>query len=84
MRRLFTSGVMALAAVAVGCSSAPPEMQAIQNAAEAMGGADAIRSATTLVVEGNGTGYRLGQNFNPDSDLPQVEIESLRLEIDIV
>ena len=83
MRRLFTSGVMALAAVAVGCSSAPPEMQAIQNAAEAMGGADAIRSATTLVVEGNGTGYRLGQNFNPDSDLPQVEIESLRLEIDL-
>lgn len=84
MRRLFTTGVIALAAVAVGCASAPPEMEAIQNAAEAMGGADAIRSATTLVVEGSGTGYRLGQNFSPDGDLPQVEIESARLEYDFV
>ena len=84
MRRLFTTGVIALAVVAVGCSSAPPEMEAIQNAAEAMGGADAIRSATTLVVEANGTGYRLGQNFSPDADLPQVEIESARLEFDLV
>ena len=49
-----------------------------------MGGADAIRSATTLVVEANGTGYRLGQNFSPDADLPQVEIESARLEYDFV
>ena len=84
MRRLFTNGVIALAAVAVGCSSAPPEMEAVQNAAEAMGGADAIRSATTRVIEASGTGYRLGQNFNPDGDLPQVEIESVRVEVDLV
>lgn len=83
MRRLLTNGVLALAAVAIGCSSAPPEMQAIQDAAEAMGGADAIRSATTLVIEGNGTGYRLGQNFNPSSDLPSVEISSVRVEYDL-
>jgi glyoxylase-like metal-dependent hydrolase (beta-lactamase superfamily II) len=84
MRRLLTNGVVALAAIAVGCSSATPEMAVVQDAAEAMGGAAAIRAATTLVVEGNGTGYRLGQNFSPDSDLPQVEIGSVTLELDLV
>ena len=84
MTRLRTSVVMIVTMVAMGCSSAPPEMQAIENAAEAMGGADAIRAATTLMIEANGTGYRLGQNASPDADLPSVEIQSVKVEIDLV
>ena len=83
MTKLSITLVTILAATAIGCSSSLPEVQAVEDAAEAMGGADAIREVTALTVEGSGTRYRLGQNRSPDSDLPESQVQSFTRRYDL-
>jgi glyoxylase-like metal-dependent hydrolase (beta-lactamase superfamily II) len=59
-------------------------LQAIERAADAMGGADAIRNATTLTVEGSGATYRLGQSLGPESDLPESKVQSFVRQYDLL
>lgn len=80
----FLTVVVALAAAVYGCSQASPEMQAVNDAADAMGGVEAIQGVTALAVEGSGSSYRLGQNVNPDADLPTSEVQSYTWEVDLV
>ena len=71
-----------LAAVTIlGCARTGQDV--IEDAAEAMGGAEVIAAARTLVMEGTGTTYRLGQNPSPDADLPIYELHSYRKEVDL-
>ena len=71
-----------LAAVTLfGCARTGQDV--IEDAAEAMGGAEAIAAAATLVMEGTGTTYRLGQQPSPDADLPTYEVHSYRKEVDL-
>ncbi len=80
----WSSVLMVSAAVtAYGCTRLTPEMQVARDAAEAMGGVDAVRSATTLVMEGTGTQYRLGQNTTPNADLPIYDVESYKKQVDL-
>ena len=72
-----------VAAIAVGCTSTPPERQAIEDAAEAMGGATALQAANQLLLEGGGTNGDLGQNLAPDTELPVFLISNLRHAIDV-
>ena len=72
---------MLLAATTLGCARTGQNV--IEDAAEAMGGAAAISAATTLVMEGTGTTYRLGQNHAPDADLPIYELHTYRKEVDL-
>jgi hypothetical protein len=44
---------------------ATPEQQIVNDAAEALGGADRVRAAATLVLRGEGTQYNLGQDVVP-------------------
>ena len=70
-------------ALFVGCGgAATPELQLVEDAAEAMGGLRAVRETTMLVSEGHGRTYRLGQNKGPRSDLPYYEVENYRLQVD--
>jgi len=41
---------------------------------DAMGGAEAILATNMLVLDGTGQTYRLGQQPNPDVDLPVYEL----------
>lgn len=67
----------------VGCGGAStPELQLIEEAAEAMGGLRAVRDTTALTLEGEGRVYRLGQNTSPRADLPYYEIENYQLRLD--
>ena len=67
----------------VGCGgAATPELQLVEDAAEAIGSLRALRETTTLVIDGQGRTYRLGQNKSPRSDLPYYEVENYRLQID--
>jgi glyoxylase-like metal-dependent hydrolase (beta-lactamase superfamily II) len=67
----------------VGCGgAATPELQLIENVGEAMGSLRSVRETTSLVLEGQGRNYRLGQNKGPRSDLPFYEVENYRLEVD--
>jgi glyoxylase-like metal-dependent hydrolase (beta-lactamase superfamily II) len=82
MARL-TSTLLALVVVVAGCSPATPEQHALDDAAAALGGADAVRAAQTLTLEGRGIAYRLGQNRNPDTDLPTSEVSAFKRQIDL-
>ena len=83
MKKLSLSVLMALVAVS-GCSSAPPEMQAVQDAAAAMGGIDLVMGVATGTMEGSGRNYALGQNVTPDGPLPERAVESYVGQIDTV
>ena len=65
----------------VGCGT--PEGKVIDGAAEAMGGSEAVLGATTLVMEGTGTTYRLGQNTSPEADAPVFEVTAYKKQIDL-
>ena len=62
--------------------AATPELQLVEDAAEAIASLRAVRETTTLVIEGQGRTYRLGQNKSPRSDLPYYEVENYLLQID--
>ena len=67
----------------VGCGgAATPELQLIEDTAEAMGSLRAVRQMATLVLEGEGQTFRLGQNMSPSADLPYYEVENYELHID--
>ncbi len=67
----------------VGCGgAATPELQLIEDTAEAMGSLRAVREMATLVIEGQGRTFRLGQNMSPRADLPYYEVENYQLHID--
>ncbi len=67
----------------VGCGgAATPELQLIEDTAEAMGSLRAVREMATLVIEGQGRTFRLGQNMSPRADLPYYEVENYQLQVD--
>ena len=65
-----------------GCTPTSPEMQVIYRAAEALGGLRTVEGAETLLLEGRGKNFRLGQNPNPNAPLPEYEISEFTRAID--
>ncbi|MEO2195905.1 MAG: MBL fold metallo-hydrolase, partial [bacterium] len=61
---------------------ATPELQLIEDAAEAMGGLRSVSQTTALTVEGEGRTFRLGQNTRPRADLPYYQVENYLLQVD--
>jgi glyoxylase-like metal-dependent hydrolase (beta-lactamase superfamily II) len=61
----YQFAAVALVAALAGCSRATPEQQVVNDAAEALGGADRVRAVRTLVLSGEGTQYNLGQDVVP-------------------
>ena len=59
---MYRSCVLAVAILASCCARRTPEQTLIYDAATALGGADRIRSLTTLVVTGSGSAPNAGQN----------------------
>jgi hypothetical protein len=76
---------IALVAVAglVACSQAAPEQQIVDDAAAALGGAERIRAAKTLAIEGSGTQYNLGQDVVPGASGQTFTVTSLTRHIDV-
>ena len=80
MKRCLSLAMLS-AVTLLGCARTGQDV--IEDAAEAMGGAEVIAAAATLVMEGTGTTYRVGQNPSPDADLPVYELHSYRKEVDL-
>lgn len=60
--------IVALAALVLSlsaCARLTPEQQVVSDAAEALGGRERVLAAKTLVLEGGGTHYNLGQDLRP-------------------
>lgn len=60
--------LMLAVAIAGGCSRATPEMQVINEAAEALGGVSQIQAVDTVSMEGRGMANSLGQARTPQGD----------------
>jgi glyoxylase-like metal-dependent hydrolase (beta-lactamase superfamily II) len=75
----------ALAAVltAGACSRATPEQQVINDAAEALGGAERIQAVKTIVIEGEGTNGNLGQDMSPDATSQTFTITGYKRAVDL-
>jgi glyoxylase-like metal-dependent hydrolase (beta-lactamase superfamily II) len=65
-----------------GCAQTTPELQVVDQAANAIGGRDRILAVNTLILEGEGENYNLGQNRSPDAELPRYKVTSFRRAID--
>jgi glyoxylase-like metal-dependent hydrolase (beta-lactamase superfamily II) len=59
-----------------------PGRPLIDEVAQAMGGADRILAVRTLLLEGTGENYNLGQNPLPDAALPMYAVTSYKRWID--
>ena len=75
-------GLMA-AAMLTACASRIPEQQIIHDAAAAIGGAERLQAVRTLVIEGQGTHYNLGQDVTPGAATQTYEVTQYRRAIDI-
>ena len=84
MTRKSLAILLCLVPLVYGCAPPPPEMQLIIDAAEAMGGERPLSELESLVIEGDGRQYRLGQNSSPANPLPYFSIDSYVREIDLV
>src|SRR5262245_61835826 len=65
-----------------GCAQTPPEIQMINDAAQALGGKSKLESVNTLTLEGTGTNRNLGQNRLPEADLPVFQVTQFKRTID--
>lgn len=72
-----------LAASLTACAQSTPEQQIIDDAAAALGGAEAVLAVSTLVVEGEGTQYNLGQDVVPEASGQTFAVTGLRRATDL-
>jgi hypothetical protein len=84
MRRVPAVSVLAVVlAVTAGCSSTPPERQLVDDAAAALGGAARLRALKSIAVEGMGDAPNVGQNREPDSELPNWRVTAYTRTTDL-
>ena len=79
------SGFLTLVAAVTlsACARATPEQQIVNDAAEALGGRDRILAVKTLVIEGDGTQYNLGQDVNPAAHGQTFTVSTYRRAVDV-
>ena len=79
------TNVLALLTIAslTGCARLTPEQQVVNDAASALGGRDRILAVKTLVVEGGGTQYNLGQDITPGASGQTFTVTAYRRAIDM-
>ena len=77
--------VLALLALAMiaACTQQTPEQRIVDEAAAALGGAERLRSVRTIVIEGEGSQYNLGQDLSPDAKGQNFVFTQYRRAIDV-
>ena len=76
-------GFAALTAISAGCTPAAPEQQFLNDAFRAVGGRDRVAAVRTLVIEGEGVNYNLGQDMKPEAATQQFAITAFVRKIDV-
>lgn len=75
--------LVAVLTLTSACASTPPERQAVDGAAAALGGLDRIKALKSIAVEGEGDAPNIGQNRMPDSELPNWKVTEYRRTTDL-
>ena len=76
-------GALLAVAATVACAQATPEQQVVNDAATALGGRDRILAVKTVVIEGEGTQYNLGQDVTPEASGQTFTVTDYRQAIDV-
>jgi glyoxylase-like metal-dependent hydrolase (beta-lactamase superfamily II) len=74
---------VAVLTLSVGCAAPTPEQQIVDDAASALGGRERLLAIRTLVFEGEGTQYNLGQDVSPDARGQTFSVAGYRRQIDV-
>ena len=77
------SVALLISVMSIACANRSPEQRAIDDAAAALGGADRLMGVRTLVIEGEGTHYNLGQDVVPDASGQTWQVTQYRRAIDL-
>ena len=65
------------------CTSQPSEQRFVNDALRAVGGRDRVESVKTIVIEGDGVNYNLGQDMKPEAATQQFAITGFVRKIDV-
>jgi len=68
--------------ISSSCTPKPPEQQFIDDAMRAVGGRDKVIAVKSIVIEGTGVNYNLGQDMKPEAATEQFAISGYKREID--
>ncbi len=82
MTRSIALALLAAASLSA-CTRLTPEQQIVAEAATALGGRDAVLAAKTLVIEGGGTQYNLGQDVVPGASGQTFTVTGYRRATDL-
>lgn len=66
-----------------GCAPATPERQIVEDAAAALGGRDRLLAVRTLVFEGEGRQFNLGQDVRPGASGQTFSVSALKRQVDV-
>lgn len=77
------AGIVTVALMAVSaCSRGTPEQQFVNDAMDAVGGRSRVEAARTLIAEGEGVQYNLGQDMKPEAATQQFAVTNYRRQIE--
>ena len=83
MHRLRSFAALTLLMFTACASPTPPEQQVVAAAAAALGGAEKLLAVKTLVVEGEGTQYNLGQDIVPGASGQTYAVTQYKRTMDV-
>jgi Metallo-beta-lactamase superfamily len=75
--------IVLAALLSASCARTSPEMTAVNDAAEALGGKSRIQQIKTLTIDGEGEAPNLGQNITPDGPLPVWKVTEFHRVLDL-
>jgi glyoxylase-like metal-dependent hydrolase (beta-lactamase superfamily II) len=74
---------LVLLAAAAGCATPTSDQQFVNDAAARLGGSDRIGAVRTLVLEGEGTQFNLGQDMRPGATGQTFTVTAFKRQIDL-
>lgn len=76
-------GSLGMAAILAQCAPQPPEQQFVADAMRALGGRDKVGAIKTLVIEGEGVNFNLGQDMKPEASTQVFAVTGYTRAIDV-
>ena len=80
---LPSAAIAAAILVLAGCVNQTPEQQFVDDALRAVGGRSRIESIKTIVIEGEGVNFNLGQDMQPEAATQEFAITGFVRKIDV-
>jgi hypothetical protein len=74
---------LSMVVMVTACASTTPEQRVVHETASALGGAERLQAVRTLVIEGEGTQYNLGQDVVPGASGQTYDVTQYKRALDV-